>query len=285
MATKEELQAELDSTLSHNQVFKRSITGIIGPAKTCKTFTAATVSKYHKGYPAPPGEQIVLKDCLWLPFDTGALDGLAEQGYTVPNIPDLCVLPEKELEWKQLLQSSYAKVREICNYDLVDHVIVDTASSFDSWCMKYIHKRYAKADNKMDQWQEIKQMHLELFHFLTSLKKNVIVLFHAKPVADWSGKKADTQKADKLRKKADYLPGVTELEMEVTGGARAMWRKQVSMLLPVTRTVSKDGPIYSLHLTGKDGMEGGSRFNVGLDSEQPADLKALYNKIKGNIRD
>ena len=73
--------------MSNNHYMERFRMLISGPSGCGKTFTAATISKYWPtGSLEIQGEELVLKDLVWVSVDAGATTGLGQYNISVPEI-------------------------------------------------------------------------------------------------------------------------------------------------------------------------------------------------------
>lgn len=276
-------------TTARSNFLKRPRIMIFSPPKHGKTFLAATKSKFFVGWNRPKGEVIMLKDMHWVAFDPDAVEGLNEQGYDAP-ITDLSgqvgplLLPALtscaiELQGRLAAQ---AKQYGLAPEDI--STVVDTVSFLD----KNITSIYVDKYEKWDLHRMIGATHMKFVDVIKALAGPVFVLAHAK--SEFAATTPDAVAA----KLATDLPGSGGVSSAITGATKGTYEGMVSMILPMLsqkvldpKNPQADATGYVVKRTvypfGGNGMEGASRYTRYLAKEEPADLAALFDKIRRGV--
>ncbi len=276
------LRERMSKQMSHTETLKKSVIGLVGPVKQGKSVCAASISEFFPEELATGAPLVSLEDTYWLGFDRAATDGFAELGFTVPQV-DLSFGGKDIYEYKQNIARAIKEVKQYVDAGIVKNVIVDTVSSFDFVIMKHLMDQYEGQTNLIPMWTELKSSHLNLWHQISSLDARIVCIFHTKARMELVGKKPGEAEAAEAKKLADSIDPNAPLEIAVTGQAKKLWMGQTSLLCPVVRERKGKRPYeYYLHLDSAKGIQGASRFNVGLDSKQPAHLGKLIKAIQAN---
>jgi hypothetical protein len=249
---------------------------IVGPPGVGKTFAAMTASKYW----GKPGK---LKDMLHIAFDTNPGAGFGELGYTVPtiNVRKLLATGQCKTILDVLTLISTQARAHIAGCPEKVTIVCDTMSALDKMLASYWDKNcpITKSGNKdtMQMWVMLRNTHIRFYHDTNNMDANLIMIFHAKAVAEAEGKMGEEQQK---KIKATGLSGIT---LDITGGSLNIYTGDSSAIFWMT--AKKAGGkqfVRKLHPLGLGEALGKNRWQKSLEEEEDADLGKIIAKIKKN---
>jgi hypothetical protein len=144
-------------------------------------------------------------------------------------------------------------------------VVVDSASAINAALVAY----YSKRREGYKIWSAVKEGHEKLFNRISSLGCGSIFVFHPRAVT--------SDDADK--KRAESVQGAPPIEIDISGQAKGMYRRNLSTIMLVQRDISAKTPTHWIYPRGKFGFEGKCRFH-NLEDKEPANLRQLLKKIQ-----
>lgn len=274
VVTSDDKLTALWTSLEASADFSLDVTrlGIVGPPGQGKTTATISLSEFAPAT-LPASERIILKDMFYVVADKGGMDTLKAFGLDAAKI-DISATDPFEDNLSTVLDKVAMAAEAAVKIGGVKHVVVDTVSAIDNLLLVY-----AKANfDKYGIFDYILAEHTKLLHRLTALPATTCFLFHGKVIA---GDALNSDGREKLeRSKKATMGSVADVEIEVTGQSRALYRKHVSAILPIFKTqIDKRTAEYNFYPRGAFSFEGKSRFWM-LDEKEPANLKRLIEKIK-----
>lgn len=204
---------------------------------------------------------------LWLLFDRGGVDSLADVNVDVP-VMDFSTM--SGLEVMNALKEQRNVIKERVAKGLTKTIVIDTATVLDRLLLVYHAERY----EKFALYNAQLAAHSFIFGFLKSLPCNLVVLFHEKLLAAFDD-------AAKARLAAQ---GMSEgkATIDLTGQASSLYRGNSSLILVQHRQKEPNG-LYSYWLCPDfPNAETRARFSC-LANREPAHLGKLFQKIRAHL--
>jgi hypothetical protein len=264
------LWSQLETSVDFNLDVSRL--GIVGPPGQGKTTATISLSEYAPAT-LPAKERIVLKDMFYVVADKGGMDTIKAFGLDAPKLDISSTDPIKD-NLPAILDKVVTAAEAAVKVGGVKYVVVDTVSAIDS-----LISVYAKAHfDKYGIFDFILAEHTKLLHRLSSLPATTCFLFHGKVIAGDALNADGKEKLDRTKKAT--MGSVADVEIEITGQSRGLYRKHISLLLPIFKTqIDKRTAEYNFYPRGAFSFEGKTRFWM-LDDKEPANLKQLIEKIQ-----
>lgn len=241
----------------------------IGPSGHGKTSAALSASRYA---PAswPAKEFTQLSDGFLIVVDTGGHDVVKSLNVDVPMyyMGELYDAAELIATYKQVVQL----VRQRIIAGETTFVVLDSFSEFaERVCRKLVAANPGCPEKEYNNriWTPLATKMGEVFAEAASLPCDVFFVCHVRDKGqDKDGKRFAAQVA-----------GGANIEMDVTGKALQMLRRNTSCIIPVLRQqMGKDSYEYAFYPNGTMGIEAKSRYRL-LDKE-PANARLLLEKIR-----
>jgi len=239
---------------------------LVGPPKEGKTFTGFTASEFYPDK-LPAAEMTDLKDLFWCALDSGALDGAKEQNLSIPHM-DLSKVPGAYIQ--QAMRAFAEEARKRVEAGITKTVVYDSLTSLDKLLLARLMKDY----EKWGLYQAVLAEHLSVFEMARALNCNVIFICHGKAVMASEDSSMQTKQIA-----AGITPGT--IEMDLSGQIGNFYRGAMSLIMPVACKGSHGNETYHIYPHGAKGFVGYSRF-ASLEKEEPANLRQLFAKIRGN---
>ena len=268
-ATKKKPKATSRVTSNRTAGLRKKRVVAHGPPGSGKTFFAASLSKsWPKSLPAKKWTK--LSDVLWVPFDSGALDGLLEQKIEVPSIDVDAILEEEDV------LGALEEITDIVYDESPEIVVVDTVSKLDKEFLGFWNENapLAKGGAKDGYaiYREVLATHRRFHANFDALPCDVIFLCHSKPRPESADRK----------QRAGGLPGMSDIDMDLTGQALNIYRQDSSLVVSIEAVPVGNGKFQRFAwTTPHKGFEAKNRFQVSLDEKEPAHLGKMYAKIEG----
>jgi hypothetical protein len=198
-----------------------------------------------------PTTPILLDDLMFICFDQGALDGLAQQGIEVPAV-DMSIIDPIKLP--QELKDLYKLVGDKVAAKKTKYVIVDTLS------------------NPQDYYKALGNDHLGFHQNMSRLACPVIYLCHAKAPIDMQDAKQAQRK--KALGQGDVFP-------DITGGALTAYKGDATFIFHVQMERSNEGDRFFFHQLGSAQADGKSRLLLtGSDGKVLEKLPADWRSVR-----
>lgn len=223
---------------------------VYGPPGAGKTFSALTFSAQcpadfaAKGKPvlkrSPPVE---MGDMLWLSFDSGATEGMKQQGLKVRELE----LSQEGATLLSAMKDAGAAAAKSVN-EGVTTVVVDTITGLDEMLTTYWRN---KGLEKWDLYGAVKISHYKFAMEIKALKANVVFLCHAKALMD----PADATQANKIQ-----AAGFAKIVPDITGGALNHYRRDSSFVFPCIKGKENNEEGHWFYTENAKGFEAKSRF-------------------------
>lgn len=252
-----------------------------GLSKVGKTWLAASLSEH---WPEGP-----LSDCVWVSVDQGAINGLKSHGIKVPMNVDInkMLLPGKDGSAAQArnIIDAMPKVSQAVRACVFQGgakiVVVDTLSALDDkfnfyWSQNCPTTR-SGAEDRFAMYRLIGTTHQRFYTDMNTLPAHVIYLTHSKALIETDDKN------QKNRQKALSIPGMYDLAPQITGQSALLYTKNVDNIFALVAKpkVGKRNEFERTVFTSPNGgMQANTRFQNCLNPEEPADLRAIFNKIQ-----
>lgn len=252
----------IEISLSNSTAFEYIRALVYGPPGAGKTFSTLTLSD---AVPADFGSKpvlnrapVTLEDMLWLSFDSGATEGLKQQGLIVP---ELRLAQEGDRLLAVIKEAPELAAKAIATKG-TKTVVVDTITAFDEQLVNYWR---TKGLEKWDLFGAVKSSHYKFAMAIKALKANVVFIAHAKALMD----AADATQSAKIQ-----AAGYAKIVPDITGGALNHYRRDSSFILPCVagRENNEDGRWFYTQST--KGYEAKSRYVL------PPVVPADWRKIK-----
>lgn len=277
------LEQKLSKASSQIDTAADGIIGIIAPPGHGKTVLAATFSEMCPDLPvegADPSNPTILEDAAWILADDKGCASLPPMGVWPLIVEEVWQRPERLGDYNALLQNAIANIAEGVRAGVTKYVVVDTISSIDAALGEYLEDKYAHVDRKMDMWVELSAYHSR---FMTSIRRlgiPMIVLFHAKYQVEWISKDTPLAEKKKIKEQAKVkkLPGQYDIDLQMTGKSRGYYQGQCSYVFPLIKESINAVPKIVTDDSANTVVKNRAR---GLAPREPANLRALWNKIRG----
>lgn len=268
-----------------------------------KTLSAASISKYFpeciwRG--EKPKQHVHLKDLLFIMFDNGGLDSLAEWNLSAPVLPytytkvingkpTTVTDPDHSCVSGAAVEAAIEQIGRDLAPAIAEHaieaVVVDTLSSFDTTNVAYQKNKFANEKDQRRIWGHVQGLHLRLDEILKSVRTPVVYNCHAKNNMEAIEKEKDAQEAP--RQAAGIQVDGNWVIPEITGATFRTYNAKASLILPMTSArVNRGGKMVferKYHPLGYQSLTFKSRFQTLLDKEEPTNLRAVLEKIKSRI--
>ena len=254
----------MEVTLSDSSPFEYIRALVYGPPGAGKTFSSLTLSDAvpadfgAKGKPVlGRNPAVTLSDMLWLSFDSGATEGMKQQGLRVNEIK----LSQEGDKLLAALKEAPALAKGLVDKG-VKTVVIDTVTALDEMLVTYWRN---KGLEKWDLFGAVKVGHYKFAMDVKSLKANVLFLCHAKALME----PADATQQNKIT-----AAGFAKIVPDITGGALNHYRRDSSFILPCTvgKENNEDGRWF--YTASNKGYEAKSRYVL------PPVIEADWRKIK-----
>ena len=241
---------------------------VLGAPKVGKTFCAGTLSEFW-------GKKQPLKDLYWIGLDVNAVAGFAEQGIVAPYVWDFSNV--KPNAFGVEIDRMLADLQTVMKETPIKGVVVDTISALDIMAQDAADAKDLEAFPK---WDYVKSMHKKIMDPLLRMPVPVVFLAHYKQQQEGSDK-SEAGKLLKNRAAAHSMDGGGALVLAVSGGAAAIYKREVECVLVLDKVAVKPGVEERRLYDGKGEVEGGSRYRMELNGEE-ANLKKLFEKFRTN---
>lgn len=204
---------------------------------------------------------VTLSDMLWLSFDSGATEGMKQQGLIVPELR----LAQEGDRLLAVLKEAPALALDAVTTKGCKTVVVDTITALDEQLVNYWR---VKGLEKWDLYGAVKISHYKFAMALKALKANVVFIAHAKALMD----AADATQTAKIQ-----AAGYAKIVPDITGGALNHYRRDSSFILPCVagRENNEDGRWFFTQST--KGYEAKSRYVL------PPVVHADWRKVRGAV--
>ena len=276
--------------------------GVYGPPGVGKTILSMTASQFWpKELPSP--KPVTLHDTLHVAWDPDAGTGLKELGVIVPtiNIKKLMrplTKDEEELKKRggkvrphvrsilealtfvnreQLLFAEYANAKYGRSY-----IIQDTVSWLNGQLEKwYVHGPgcpESKGGNRNTRqgWILLSGAHELFISYNIQTPSNIIYLFHATAMVE--NNETEEGRNQALKNKA---AGLSDIVPQITGRSKNTYNSGTSCTFWLTARLNARGSYdRKLHTQEIGGALVKNRWQHSLSAEEPADLGALFRKIR-----
>jgi hypothetical protein len=268
-----------------------------------KTLSAASISKHFpeciwRG--EKPKTHVYLKDLLFIMFDNGGLDSLAEWNLSAPVLPytytkvvggkpQVLIDPDHSCVSGPAIEAAVEQIGRDLPLAMVEHgienVIVDTFSTLNTVNVAYQKAKYSAEKNQRRIWDHVLGLHLRFNDLLKSVRAPVVYNCHAKNNMEAIGDEKEVQEAPRLA--AGIKIDGNWVIPEITGAAFRTYNALASLILPMTSDrVNRGGKMVferKYHPLGYQAMTFKSRFQTLLDKEEPTNLRALLDKVRSKI--
>ncbi len=277
--------------------------GLYGPPGVGKTICALTSSQFWpKVIPSPT--KVVLADVLHVAWDPDAVTGLREMNIEVPTINIKKLMRPLGPEEKDAAQRG-AKVRPFAR-NILDamtlvnreqllfaeqankkfgtcYIVQDTTSWLNSQLEKwYIHgdgcpttKTGARDTRK--GWILLSGAHDLFIHYNLNTPATILYLYHATAMVE----NLDTEEGREQAKK-NKAAGLTDIVPSITGRSKNTYNANMSATFWMTKRSSVRGGGFDrkLHTQDVGGALTKNRWALSLEPEEPADMAAIFAKIR-----
>jgi hypothetical protein len=215
-----------------------------------------------------PTTPILLDDLMFICFDQGALDGLAQQGIEVPAV-DMSIIDPIKLP--QELKDLYKLVGDKVAAKKTKYVIVDTLTALDKK-LGYYQQYVRGLSNPQDYYKALGNDHLGFHQNMSRLACPVIYLCHAKAPIDMQDAKQAQRK--KALGQGDVFP-------DITGGALTAYKGDATFIFHVQMERSNEGDRFFFHQLGSAQADGKSRLLLtGSDGKVLEKLPADWRSVR-----
>lgn len=251
---------------------------IFGPPKHGKTWAAMTLSDYWpEGDPLLNRKKIKLEDTLLVSLDGKGAAGLNEVHVDV-DVLDLSpyLTPKHLLKMLDKLQedltTQVAKGKK--------NILIDPINELD-FAVNHYWVNNGGETKGYDLFRAMLATHKQFGLMVQSLRCTVPIICHAKMPSD------DNDAANK--RKAMSLPEnftSSIIEPDLTGSIKNFYKGISTMILPVfmSKNVKTGKMERNAYPFGSGPWIGGSRYQKFLDEVEPANLRAIYDKIRNGIK-
>lgn len=180
---------------------------------------------------------------LWLSFDSGATEGMKQQGIRVKELK----LSQEGDKLLDALRDAPALARKAVEAG-TKSVVVDTITALDEMLVTY-HRN--KGLEKWDLYGAVKVSHYKFAMALKGLKANVVFLCHAKALMD----AADATQQAKIQ-----ASGFAKIVPDITGGALNHYRRDSSFIFPCVSGKENNEEGRWFYTSSQKGYEAKSRY-------------------------
>lgn len=267
-----------------------------GAAECGKTVAAASVSKLfpqevYEG--KKPTKHVHLKDTLFVVFDNGGLDSLAEHNVSAPILPyrigdKVVAKSHAGLSGGAIIpaiEQIGKDVAEAVEKLGIENVVLDTFSTLDGSISAYCQNKFSDEKDQRRVWGQVLGIHLRLIELMRPIKATVIYNCHAKDQQEATGAESDKQRVTRLAAGLKTDGGV--ITPEITGRAFRIYNASCSLVLPITAVKDKVGGKQVVkrfyHPGGYQNLVSKNRFQSLLDATEPTNLRALLDKVRNRI--
>jgi len=268
-----------------SQVIGNSLWHLVyGPPKAGKTTFAAQLSQYFPDT-APDGtferpvSPIYLEDLFWFGIDKDGLLSLTRMNLDVACV-DLGPLTSiKDITNER--DKGIKLCREGIAAGKTRAVVVDTISSLDAKFKAALKPLHDTIKNPGGYWQDVAAKHAQFAREFLSLNVPVMWLVHAKEAGVYIDKDGSETVRMAQKDLARGLPGGGSIDLQISGQTKDFYVNQCSALWPLQCIRRKNKPtVRKIYPHGNSNFKGGCRYAM-LAEEEPANLKAIFAKIKG----
>jgi hypothetical protein len=266
---------------SRDNAFKHPYIVVEAPPAEGKTFCALSVSEqWPEELFEGPGVEIT--DTAIIETDKGGLDGLLETRVTVKYVINLTDL--SGLDMINAAREAAELLRPLVASGTIKHIIFDTGSVYDKVVQSYLIERF----DGPQFWGQVRTEHLKLLNRYRALPVTFIMCVHLINKMDMTGSDAEKKAQAKIQAMAQGRDNPSGLCMDISGGGGRYLRDNASLILPLKKirlAQDKNGRAqyervllpYAVDYDAK------SRFTKNLDAREPANLRALINKVRAGI--
>lgn len=261
-----------------------------------KSFFAGTLSKFWPKE-LPTKKRTSLDDMVWMACDEGATNGLKEQGVNVPYVVDLNWLmrpPTKKDPDKPyastildalplMIEIAYKRVEQ----GETDIIVVDTVSSIDrklnTYWEEHVPTTKGGKEDRFAMYRMVMKYHSQFYEAMSLFPCTVIFLAHTKAIIEGDDDNA------KAKHKAASLAGDNDLAPSITGKSLETYTANVSVEFALQAVRAPgwkpgDPAEFSRYVLpiGGNGFRGKNRFQLSLETKEPAHLGRLVEKIRNS---
>ena len=242
-----------------------------GASGAGKTFAAASLSEkwvYKDGKPQPA----TLDDIVYIPFDPGAVRGLAQFGVKIPQTIDFLQIYRDK---KQDLLAATQVIRQLI-YKKIDggytRIIADSLSTYDQLLELYWA---SKGKEKWDLFGAMKRSHSMLARtLLYEPGVDVVLCCHVKDFNPGDDVKVEARMSATVSTGSiDYVP-------DITGQSLKFYVRPMDICpFLETQYPKNKPPIRKLYTAGGAGMTK-NRWQEVLNNVEEPNLRTIFDKIR-----
>lgn len=273
-----------------------------GPPECGKTVAAATndpdfPQEIFQG--KRPLKHVTLRNTLFVLFDKGGLDSLAEHNLSAMILPyrkgDRVVAEDHSGvsggEIVPAIEQIGVDLAEAVSRLGVTTVVVDTFSTMDAVVSAYCQNKFSDEKDQRRVWGQVLGLHLRFLELLRPLPCTVIYNCHAKDVQEvqgtGAGAQADREKQETSRRASGMSMGGNIITPEITGRAFRIYLGACTLVLPIltvkTKVGGKSVSTRNYYPQGFQGLQAKNRFQSLLDEKEPVNLRLLMAKLRDRI--
>lgn len=246
---------------------------IEGAPKHGKTVAAATISNKCPTT-LPTKIPVYLDDIYIIQFDPDGMQSLLSLGLDAPakDLSSCTTLDQLNAGFN----AAIAEAKEGIKEGSVRAVIIDPLSTLDINTQMALKPMYDGEKDTGRFFGKVTEVQLRYIHALRGLGCHVVATTHIKAAGNPFGDQAQLAAV----KQATNIPGVATVVAELTGRSGSQWKKACTQILGVA-CEKKGAESRFYFITRGKGYEAGGRF-IGLDDEEPANLRLLLDKAERN---
>ena len=247
---------------------------LYGPPKVGKTGTAATASEFCPAT-LPSKESVELSDMVWLNYDTGGMESLADLNLVAPTF-DL----SHAASWGDAVRQEtkifeYIQKRAKESQDKF-FLVVDTLSSRDLMLNTHFQNEFSdKPKLTSHMYNNIFSANLNFLFKLRTLPAHVgiLILMHAKGTVNY------TQDTGASSTQVASQAEITDISPQLTGKAKDAVLKDSTLFWLQKRVVKGRPTVREVLTRSTDLIQAGGRGENRLEMYEPANLKTIFKKM------
>lgn len=269
----------MSSIKKASQSFGTRVLVVMGAKSTGKTTFVCTGSKFApKKLPCSP--RVELSDCVFIQNDTNGVLGPYAIGLE-PHVVDLS--DAKDLhDWKKRFDAAYAELKPLFADGTYRILGMDLSMMDKLWRDLYI----AQAEHDTPKnWDDVSSKSLAVYRMLRTLPNATIVIMTHVNVPAEIASKTDANvliRAQEARDAQAVGGSRATTTTDLSKSSKGPWWANADAILTMKRKKLGEGKFeYNVRIAPSNKVEAGGRWESFFNSDEPAHLRTLLDKVYG----